>query len=234
MAKKHNLYKTVVRDVSDNQDDGWDFILSDATVDRYGDIIQSDGWELNNFKNNPIALFNHNPNFVIGSWEKLAIRDKALRGTLKMAPKGTSERIDEIRKLIDAGILRAVSVGFSPISYKEYQNDKTYGYIYEKCELVETSLVSVPANPNALLQVKALKISAETQEVLFGKHADLRATLARRENISRPVVKSFLENEVYEEQRRSLRYQLDNLTRRGVHWSAPEYRMIENRIKSLG
>jgi hypothetical protein len=39
--------------------DGLDFVLSDATVDRYGDIIDAKGWDLTNFKKNPIALFGH-------------------------------------------------------------------------------------------------------------------------------------------------------------------------------
>src|SRR2546423_3822950 len=42
---------------------GLDFILSDATPDRYDDIILTSGWELNNFNRNPIALFAHRSDF---------------------------------------------------------------------------------------------------------------------------------------------------------------------------
>src|SRR5262245_6966535 len=41
-------------------DDPMSFILSDATIDRYGDTIDPNGWDLRNFLQNPIALFNHN------------------------------------------------------------------------------------------------------------------------------------------------------------------------------
>ena len=93
---------------------GLEFVLSDETPDRMGDVIMADGWELTNFQKNPIALFGHNSSFPIGKWKNLRVVDKQLRGFLEMAPAGTSERVDEIRKLIDADILRAVSVGFRP------------------------------------------------------------------------------------------------------------------------
>ena len=106
--------------------DGLDFVLSDETPDRYGDVLSADGWELSNFKKNPIALFNHNSSFPIGKWKGLNVENDALRGHLELAPAGTSERIDEIRKLVEAGILRAVSVGFLPVeSRRARQQDSS-------------------------------------------------------------------------------------------------------------
>lgn len=149
---------------------GMEFILSDETVDRMGDVISASGWELTSFKKNPIALFNHNSNFPIGRWRDLKVEDGALRGHLDMAPEGTSDRIDEIRKLIDAGILRAVSVGFRPMERPQQRvgpKQEYLGDIYTKQELIETSLVSVPANPNALAVAKSLNISPATMDFVF-------------------------------------------------------------------
>jgi hypothetical protein len=42
---------------------GTDFVLSDESEDRMGDVIRSDGWILNQFKRNPIALFQHRSDF---------------------------------------------------------------------------------------------------------------------------------------------------------------------------
>jgi HK97 family phage prohead protease len=156
------VHKTVVSE----ETKGLEFILSDATPDRYDDIIMTDGWELANFKKNPIALFAHSGSFPIGKWKNVRIEENALRGTLDLAPEGTSDRIDEIRKLVDSDILRAVSVGFTPIKYEERKGD-TYGLVYTEQELVECSLVSVPANPSALIQAKSLGISADTQDLVF-------------------------------------------------------------------
>lgn len=163
---------------ADETHQGMEFVLSDATPDRYGDVIQAEGWDLANFKKNPIALFNHNSDFPIGRWEKLSVRDGALRGHLRMAPAGTSARIDEIRKLIEAGILKAVSVGFRPIESKP-RSKSAPGEHFIRSELVETSLVSVPANPNALAVAKSLKVSRETLDVVFAKHGSVNTTIQR-------------------------------------------------------
>jgi HK97 family phage prohead protease/HK97 family phage major capsid protein len=150
--------------------DGLDFILSDETPDRYGDVLSADGWELTNFKKNPIALFGHNSSFPIGRWKGLKVENGALRGHLELAPAGTSDRIDEIRKLVEAGILRAVSVGFLPRESRARSKTEP-GELYLKQELIETSLVSIPANPNAIAVAKSLKVSNDTLEMVFGKYA---------------------------------------------------------------
>ena len=94
-----------------------------------------------------------------------------MRGHLELAPEGTSARIDEIRKLIEAGILRTVSVGFRPLETKPRKSlDGMFaGEIFVRQELVETSLVSVPANPNALAILKSLNISDDTRELVLAK-----------------------------------------------------------------
>jgi HK97 family phage prohead protease/HK97 family phage major capsid protein len=163
--------------------DGLDFILSDETPDRYGDVIAADGWQLDNFKKNPIALFGHDSSFPIGKWVDLHVASGALRGQLQLAPAGTSERIDELRKLVEAGILRAVSVGFLPKEKKtmDEKADDFFGpFKFLKQELIETSLVSIPANPNALAVAKSLKVSDDTLKMVFGKHAAKRTASSVR------------------------------------------------------
>ena len=164
--------------------DGAEYVLSDETPDRMGDVIASDGWVLTNFKKNPIALFNHRSDFPIGTWSNLRVEGKALRGHLKIAPEGTSQRIDEIRRLIDAGILRAVSVGFVSVERKPREGKApSGGYLgdhFTKVELVETSLVSVPANPNALAVAKGLRVSPATIDIVFAETGKRSTRAARR------------------------------------------------------
>jgi HK97 family phage prohead protease/HK97 family phage major capsid protein len=160
---------TIFRTHAENVD-GMNFVLSDETPDRMGEIITSTGWDLSNFKKNPIALFAHRSDFPIGRWKGLSVEDGKLRGQLEIAPEGTSARIDEVRKLVDAGILKAVSVGFRS-KKKEVMDEKADPYFgpfrYLSQELVECSLVSVPANPNALAVAKSLNISPATIDVVF-------------------------------------------------------------------
>lgn len=177
--------KAVIRKTHSSSFDGKEFILSDATVDRYGDTVDSSGWVLENFNKNPIALFNHNSDFPIGRWKNLGVRGGALRGELELAPKGSSPRIDEIHALVDAGILRATSVGFMPLASepRRISTGLTSGNAYMKQELVETSLVSVPANPNALAVAKSLKVSDETVNLVFVKQGvERQVTLTRGSN----------------------------------------------------
>src|SRR5262245_58116871 len=97
--------------------DPFDYVLSDETVDRMGEVIQADGWDLGDFQNGAKAplLFNHNSNAVIGRWENLRVAGKKLLGRLVLAEEGTSQLVDEVRKHWKQGNLRAVSVGFKSI-----------------------------------------------------------------------------------------------------------------------
>src|SRR5882672_7290782 len=171
ILKQRRGPKNLVHKEHISHNKGLDFILSDATPDRYDDIILTAGWKLENFKRNPIALFSHISSFPIGKWEDVRVEDNALRGSLVLAPKGSSDRIDELHALIEADVLKAVSVGFTPISYEERKGDK-YGLVYTEQELVECSLVSVPANPSALIQARSLGISDETQEMIFAERTE--------------------------------------------------------------
>lgn len=149
---------------------GDEYIMSEGTIDRLGEIIDSRGWSVDNFEKNPVCLFNHDSGFVIGRWHNLRCDDKDMRGRLELAPKGTSARIDEIRKLHAAKILRAVSVGFRALK-KEPMDDRSDPFFgpfrYLKQELIECSLVSIPAHPNALAVAKSLNISPETMDAVF-------------------------------------------------------------------
>jgi HK97 family phage prohead protease/HK97 family phage major capsid protein len=165
---------SVLRKTHSENVQGMEFVLSDESVDRIGDVISAEGWQLDNFKKNPIALWSHRSDQPpIGTWENLRIDNKALRGKLNLAPKGTSPRIDEIRSLIDAGILRAVSVGFRDLESEPIdKNDVWGGRRFTKQELVECSLVSVPANANALAVAKSMRISPATMDLIFAKHGN--------------------------------------------------------------
>jgi HK97 family phage prohead protease len=139
-------------------------------LDRMGDVLDPGGWELRNFLRNPIALFNHNKDAIVGRWHNLRVENDELRGHLEVAPKGLSARTDELRGLVEAGILKAVSVGFRPSQARPRGKDLD-GVVFEKMELLETSLVSVPANPNALAVVKALGISDDTRRLVLSEPA---------------------------------------------------------------
>lgn len=174
-----HVWKTGIRASGD--DAALEFVLSDETVDRYGDVIEAAGWALAQFRKNPIALFAHSSAFPIGTWADVRVEGRRLIARLILAARGTSPRIDELISLIQQGILRAVSVGFRPMESEPIDPKKPYeGTRYLKQELLECSVVSVPANPAALQLARSIGISPETMSLAFGEHAvTARRDLAR-------------------------------------------------------
>ena len=155
--------ETVLKAGRQSDADPFDFVLSDESVDRMGDVIRASGWDLRAFKANPIALLGHSHDQILGVWENVRVEGKQLLGRLKLAKPGTSPLIDTVRSLIDQRVLKAVSVGFQPIEAEPRKSGGGYDFI--KSALHEVSVVAVPANPNALAVAKAL--SPEIANKLF-------------------------------------------------------------------
>lgn len=151
--------------------EGRDFVISDGSRDRHGTRINPNGWDLRAFMQNPMALFGHNQEFPIGTWTNVRTEGDKLVATLKLAARGTSARIDELISLVEQGILRAVSAGFT-VSERGKPGGQ---YDYERQELLEASLVSVGSNKNALAQARALNISEDTIRMAFGEQAEKRS-----------------------------------------------------------
>jgi HK97 family phage prohead protease len=155
----------ITKDATESGDDGT-FVLNEATPDRVGDIIEAKGWVLDDFEKNPIALWMHDHEKPIGTWENVHVKGKQLIGSLKL---GSTNLARMAKQLLDDGILKAVSVGFRPIDYDPIDEDDPWGAWHIKSALLlETSLVSVPAHPNALRISKSLGLSREERELVFG------------------------------------------------------------------
>lgn len=167
--------------------DPLEFVMSDDSVDRMGDIIDPAGWQLANFRKNPVALFGHNSGFPIGNWRDVRVVGNQLRGKLELLPP-VSDRLRELHSAVAAGVLRAVSVGFNPTAQPEPIEGSPYGVRFTKSELLECSLVSVPANPNALQVAKSLHLSDETMTMIFGKTAK-EALVIRAGTPGKPALK---------------------------------------------
>ena len=129
-------------------DDGGVNIKGSAStnaLDRAGDIIQPDAWTkggLENYKGNPIILFNHDYNKPIGRATDLSVTDNGLDISAKI-----SKAAGDITQLVKDGVLGAFSVGFR-CKDSEYMTE-TDGYKIKDAELFEVSVVSVPCNQGA-------------------------------------------------------------------------------------
>jgi hypothetical protein len=129
------------------------FVMSAKAKDRDGDVVFTDGIDLTEFTKNPICLLNHRSSDPIGTWNDIAKGSELMEGDASLGPAGTSSEIDKAAGLIGAGILRASSIGFIPKTVKRIvleDGTPTWSFEIIECELVECSLVSIPANPMAL------------------------------------------------------------------------------------
>ena len=118
--------------------------------DRAGDSIDHEAWTKNggleNFKGNPIILFNHDYNRPIGRATSLEVNDKGLELGARI-----SKSAGEVKDLIKDGVLGAFSVGFR-VKDADYLKE-TDGYKIKDAELFEVSVVSVPCNQTAMFSI---------------------------------------------------------------------------------
>ncbi len=139
------MKKLFTKAMSETIDDEKLFVASDEVEDRQGEIIMQDGWDLSGFKKNPIIQWAHNfDEPAIATAKKIGF--KTINGKKKLVFRPLFHRktpmSNYIADLVEAGIIKASSVGFRPIK----QDEDTY----TKTELLEISFVNIPSNQNAL------------------------------------------------------------------------------------
>ena len=153
----------------------YEAMISTEDVDRDGDVIRADGGDIENYLRNPVVLFGHNyyeARAVVGkALEIERVSDAGVRARWQFAGPEVSEEADLVHRLWAGGFLNATSIGFIPREWKEREDENgeklRRGYEYTAWELLEFSIVPVPANQNALrLMAKALSME-ETPETAF-------------------------------------------------------------------
>ena len=162
----------------------FEFIASDETPDSYGDIVKAEGWDLKRYKKNPIVLFNHSSSMPVGYSPKTWVDDTKLICRIKLADEGTSEFIDTLYKLMKQRILRAMSVGFRATKDVEIirgKENEFLGLLFNGQELLENSIVSVPANPNALSLAKSWGVRDSTLNRFVEQDAIVQAAHSQRQ-----------------------------------------------------
>ncbi len=144
----------VLRDVRESAREV-DFIASTDAVDSYGEIVVQN-WDLKRYTKNPVILWSHN------SWDLpigQAVRCEVVKGKLECTIRFASEKANPKAELVWQGILektlRAVSVGFMPRDIRYEKHNDVEVCMLDDNELREISVVTLPANPEALAKAKA-------------------------------------------------------------------------------
>ena len=135
-------------------------IASTEDEDRDNDVIRTSGWDFSNFKKNPVVPWGHD------YWEPPVGKAISIKKDLKkkrVVFKPQFDKDDEKAMLIfnkyKNGYLNTFSVGFIGKEYKWRDEDDRWGGGREfiKQELLEISAVTVPANPNANMELRGLE-----------------------------------------------------------------------------
>ncbi len=141
------------------------FVISTERRDRYKTVIPLDNWNLDNFNANGITGYQHNvyggdmcnapnPDDTLGpgkAWKE----EKQLMGSIQFEPKKINPLADKIFEKVLYGTLRSTSVGFIETTKGDFgEKDQAKGaenqtYYYGQVDLLEFSVVNIPANPDA-------------------------------------------------------------------------------------
>lgn len=125
-------------------------LASTSVIDRMGDSIDQSGWDLSNYKMNPVMPWAHNYSILpVAKATSIEVTDKGLEAEFEFASAEGNPMAQQVKTLYDEGFLNAVSVGFIPLQRN--------GNVITKSELLEISFVPVPANQEALrLAIKSI------------------------------------------------------------------------------
>jgi HK97 family phage prohead protease len=126
------------------------FTISTQAIDRMGDSVAVDGWHLDAYRKNPVVLCAHNSNSLpVGRATSVWRDGYGLRATVKFANTDFGRKVES---MVRSGMLNATSVGFKPLSFTPSPDRSRAGGIdFKSQELLEFSIVPVPANSQCLL-----------------------------------------------------------------------------------
>lgn len=129
-------------------------------VDSYGDTIEKGAFAvtLNDRKRMPLMLFGHNPSRMMGKWLSLKEDGRGLYGEGEFTAGNTDAQ--NVYASLKHGAIDGLSIGFRIPKGGFEDNEKTGGRIIKAIDLVEISVVTMPADDAARIQSVKASIEA--------------------------------------------------------------------------
>lgn len=126
-------------------------VATTPSVDRVGDVIDPLGAS---FAEDLPLLWQHRHDQPVGrvKFGKPTKDGIPFTATLPRVPQpgALQSRVDEAWDSVRAGLVRAVSIGFRALK-DGVESLKDGGYLFKKTEIMELSLVTIPANSDAVI-----------------------------------------------------------------------------------
>jgi len=121
------------------------FILSDTSkTNSHGFRIAMEGMDTSRFRENPVMLYRHNDDDVIGRWHNLRVDDGRLLADAEFDQD--DELAAKVAGKVERGFIKGCSMG---ICIKDMQ-ETADGWIATKSELMEASVCSIPSDAGAV------------------------------------------------------------------------------------
>jgi len=139
------------------------FTISTGAVDRMGDTVDPSGWQLENYRKNPVVLWAHDSTSLpVAKAPKIWTEKLSLKAEAEFTPRGMARFNDTVFDMYKGGFLSATSVGFAPLKYAFVDDPaRKYGIDFMEQELLEFSAVPVPANPQALIESRSAGLDVD-------------------------------------------------------------------------
>jgi len=138
------------------------FSTGDADIDDF--VINPRGWEpgLDVFlRRNPRFLWMHDPMYPIGNIIEARVDERGLVGRAEFDPE--DELAQKLYGKVKRGFLDSFSVGFRAVEEPQYVDNKLH---FSRMQLLEVSLVTIPANINANVTDRAIDEEALVQRMV--------------------------------------------------------------------
>lgn len=133
------------------------FVMSAGSPDRVADTIDPVAYDKVAAKTQKlIALFNHDPDRIAGYWTNIKRQGDTLTGLIKFASTSLGQML---KTLVEDGVPLGASIGFTARG----EPNKMGGTHFKEIDLMETSVVSVPMHPRAVLLAKSFGIDLSSE-----------------------------------------------------------------------
>jgi HK97 family phage prohead protease len=156
-------------------------------ADRVGDIVKVEGIDLSNYKKNAVVLYGHDHyGLPIAKAVDMQVVNGKLEMTFEFADAETYAFADTVYKLVKGGFLKGVSIGARVLEaeYLRDDDERIIGRLYKKLELLEVSVVAIPADSKALITaVKSGAVSEAEFEEYMSKSFEATLDMPTENNV---------------------------------------------------
>lgn len=135
--------------------------ITTDSVDRDGEVVVPGGMNSKDYERNPVLLYEHDVKQPIGKMLSMRRMERGIEAEFALAPRPDNHVgewfPDTVASLMDFGALNTMSIGFLGIESRPATkaDSEKYGSgvrrVYGKWKLLEVSVVSVPANQDAIV-----------------------------------------------------------------------------------